>query len=117
MSDKWKIGSTEYGILRKTKPVVQAPDKFEDLLVFGYASKIFRDNERAKQIDHGKHLISWMGDNSLKIDRLIILIIKKRYLPQLKQDIYIYINFTKKKKNNIKYLFKCFLTFYFINIK
>lgn len=43
-----------------------------DLLVFGYACKIFRDDEKAQHVDQGKHLIPWMGDNALKIDRLII---------------------------------------------
>ncbi|XP_046801976.1 protein suppressor of white apricot [Lucilia cuprina] len=42
-----------------------------DLLVFGYACKVFRDDAKARDIDQGKHLIPWMGDNNLKIDRLI----------------------------------------------
>uniref|UniRef100_A0A1A9W1Y8 SURP motif domain-containing protein n=1 Tax=Glossina brevipalpis TaxID=37001 RepID=A0A1A9W1Y8_9MUSC len=40
-----------------------------DLLVFGYACKIFRDDVKALDIDQGKHLIPWMGDHNLKIDR------------------------------------------------
>ncbi|XP_065365952.1 protein suppressor of white apricot [Calliphora vicina] len=40
-----------------------------DLLVFGYACKVFRDDGKARDIDQGKHLIPWMGDNNLKIDR------------------------------------------------
>lgn len=36
--------------------------------------KIFRDDEKALHIDQGKHLIPWMGDSTLKIDRLIIFI-------------------------------------------
>lgn len=61
----------ESGILRKAKPQHTAEAHLDDLLVFGYACKIFRDNDRASEIDHGKHLIPWMNDHSLKIDRLI----------------------------------------------
>lgn len=61
----------ESGILRKAKPQHTADAHLDDLLVFGYACKIFRDNDRASEIDHGKHLIPWMNDHTLKIDRLI----------------------------------------------
>lgn len=58
----------ETGILRKGhKP----PDNFEDLLIVGYQCRIFRDDDKAKYIDNGRHLIGWMGHDSLKIDRLI----------------------------------------------
>uniref|UniRef100_A0A1Y1KDW5 SURP motif domain-containing protein n=2 Tax=Photinus pyralis TaxID=7054 RepID=A0A1Y1KDW5_PHOPY len=57
---KW----TESGILRKANK-----EKHEDLLVFGYACKLFRDDVKALYIDQGKHLIPWMGEDSLKIDR------------------------------------------------
>lgn len=72
MSDKWLSGSSsESGILRKTQQQPHKIDKCEDLLIFGYACKLFRDDDKAKHIDQGKHLIPWMGDNLLKIDRLI----------------------------------------------
>ncbi|CAH1129620.1 unnamed protein product [Ceutorhynchus assimilis] len=58
-------GTSDSGILRKNR-IKENPD---DLLVFGYSCKIFRDDEKALYIDKGKHLIPWMGDISLKIDR------------------------------------------------
>lgn len=71
MSSKWGKSAHQQagdsGILRKA----DGPDKIEELLVFGYACKLFRDDEKALDIDQGKHLIPWMGDDSLKIDRLI----------------------------------------------
>ena len=58
------------GVLRhKQLAEAEAKDKFEDLLVFGYACKLFRDDEKATDIDQGKLLIPWMGDDTIKIDR------------------------------------------------
>ncbi|XP_030004948.1 splicing factor, suppressor of white-apricot homolog isoform X2 [Sphaeramia orbicularis] len=54
------------------KPVkkdVSDSDKYADLLVFGYACKLFPDDERALYHEHGKHLIPWMGDKNIMIDR------------------------------------------------
>lgn len=76
--------NTVNGILRKTNgpsvainntsTVVNANEvRHVDLLVFGYACKVFRDDSKARDIDQGKHLIPWMGDNTLKIDRLIFV--------------------------------------------
>lgn len=68
MSALWSSSSAESGILRKH----DYKEKTEELLVFGYACKLFKDDEKAKEIDQGKHLIPWMGDSSLKIDRLVL---------------------------------------------
>lgn len=65
MSLKWTGGQSESGILRKS----EYKEKKEDLFVFGYSCKLFRDDDRALHIDQGKHLIPWMGDETLKIDR------------------------------------------------
>ena len=47
---------------------------FSTLLIFGYGCKIFRDDERAISIESGQHLIPWMGDSSLRIDRWVWLV-------------------------------------------
>lgn len=47
--------------------------ELEDLFVFGYACKVFRDDEKASYIDQGKQLIPWMGDDRLMIDRSVAL--------------------------------------------
>ena len=41
----------------------------EDLLVFGYACKLYRDDVKAVMEDSGQLLIPWMGDSSLMVDR------------------------------------------------
>lgn len=66
MSLKWTGNHNETGILRKSDA---SREKKEELFVFGYSCKLFRDDDKALHIDQGKHLIPWMGDETLKIDR------------------------------------------------
>ena len=44
-------------------------DRDESLLVFGYACNVYCDDEKAVYFEDRRHLIPWMGDESLMIDR------------------------------------------------
>lgn len=46
-------------------------EELDEILVFGYACKIFRDDEKASDIERGKHLIPWNGNTSILIDRSV----------------------------------------------
>jgi hypothetical protein len=43
--------------------------KEEEIIVFGYSCKLFRDDFFAKAIDRGQSLIPWNGDENVMIDR------------------------------------------------
>jgi hypothetical protein len=43
--------------------------KEDELIVFGYSCKLFRDDFSAKAIERGQSLIPWNGDENVMIDR------------------------------------------------
>ena len=51
---------------------IQESREPEELSVFGYACKLFRNDHKAISIDREEHLIPWMGDSSLLIDRSVL---------------------------------------------
>lgn len=55
----------------------EEPKDEEQLLVFGYACKLFRDDARTLLESSGQLLIPWMGDNSLMVDRYVLIITPK----------------------------------------
>lgn len=69
--DKYNVG-----LPTKSYKASQARRKEDDLLVFGYACKLFEDREKPANFDTEKNLISWMGDESLRIDRSVQYIVE-----------------------------------------
>ena len=49
----------------------ETPEKTMDkeLLVFGYACKLYRDEAKSIMENSGQLLIPWMGNSSLMVDR------------------------------------------------
>ncbi|KAG2187607.1 hypothetical protein INT44_005296 [Umbelopsis vinacea] len=56
---------------RKRKANYKEKEPEQELLIFGYEARVFTDDEAAKRIDDGKHLIPWQGiqDNPILVDR------------------------------------------------
>ena len=52
--------------------VSEKEEEDEDLLIFGYACKLYRDDVKAVMEGSGQLLIPWMGDSSLMVDRFVI---------------------------------------------
>nr|XP_054600856.1 splicing factor, suppressor of white-apricot homolog [Nothobranchius furzeri] len=65
----YRRGAKKDHNIKPVKKDLSDSDKYADLLVFGYACKLFREDEKAVYHDRGKHLIPWMGDKSIMIDR------------------------------------------------
>lgn len=65
------MASALSGWWRKSPDKDMASNKEEELLVFGYSCKIFKDDDKALYVDQGHHLIPWMGDKTLMIDRSV----------------------------------------------
>lgn len=47
----------------------KAKRSYDDVMVVGYHCKLFQDDVMARYIEEGKHLIPWMGDESILVDR------------------------------------------------
>ncbi|XP_054715820.1 splicing factor, suppressor of white-apricot homolog [Uloborus diversus] len=62
-------------------PSLKPVDPNEKLFLFGYSCKIFPNDDKSLFIGQGKHLIPWMGDETLMIDRYDV----RGYLHDLKQ--------------------------------
>ncbi|CAG8633087.1 3564_t:CDS:10 [Paraglomus brasilianum] len=56
---------------KKQKLVGELEKEYEDLLIFGYESKVFKDDEMAQKVNTGELLIPWRGEtqNVILLDR------------------------------------------------
>lgn len=65
--------SSRKRVRQKIQQDHKTKEELADLLVFGYECKVFQEDEKAAYIEDGHHLIPWMGDSSLMIDRSVCL--------------------------------------------
>ena len=68
----WFLSTT---IQANTSNVQLSTSSTQEILVFGYAAKLFRDDGKALQVDQGKHLVPWMGQTDCLIDRCVKIIV------------------------------------------
>ncbi|KAI8576202.1 hypothetical protein K450DRAFT_258085 [Umbelopsis ramanniana AG] len=66
-----EVQPQQYRNRRKRKAKDREREPEQELLIFGYEARLFTDDEAAKRIDDGKHLIPWQGikDNPILVDR------------------------------------------------
>jgi hypothetical protein len=69
-SHSWMRWSSESHLWSKNSKS-KSDSNSDQLFVFGYSCKLFRDDERAQQMDCGQHLIPWMSSETLLIDRSV----------------------------------------------
>lgn len=67
------MGPFEKGGSSHSKKTKEEGESLEDLMVFGYQCKLYRDDVKAELENSGSMLIPWMGDSSLMVDRYIYI--------------------------------------------
>lgn len=80
--------------------------KEEELIVFGYSCKLFRDDFSAKAIDRGQSLIPWHGDENIMIDRCA----KNDFFFVLFLTFIFYFDKLYQQKNNIQIFRRDFIS-------
>jgi hypothetical protein len=70
-SHSWLRWSSSESHLWPNSSKPKSDSNSDQLFVFGYSCKLFRDDERAQQMDCGQHLIPWMSSETLLIDRSV----------------------------------------------
>ncbi|XP_038058671.1 splicing factor, suppressor of white-apricot homolog isoform X2 [Patiria miniata] len=69
ISKKMKTKRAHLVDAKKMEAKKSRQEEVDEICVVGYQCRLFRDDERALAIDREEHLIPWMGEASLMIDR------------------------------------------------
>ena len=69
LGDGYRYGGSSSGSSRRVEREKVKENQEDDLLVFGYSCKLYRDDEKALKEDSGALLLPWMGDETLMVDR------------------------------------------------